>query len=311
MLLDQLVETIEKLKSRIQDHRDVLQRSEAQTRLSLIDPLLRALGWDIEDPAMVTPEYVLSGKRADYALLNGQGQVVVFLEAKRLDEQLSTHRSQVAGYASELGIRYPALTNGDQWEVYDNKEMVPIEQRRILNTSIADNPSAKCALQFLLLWRPNMALDQPMEVNEPLLGTKSEPPTPPPPPVGWTALNGSFDPVNKPAPKSMKLPNGHRVAPKSWKDIIIQTALWLHQTGYLTKENCQLLSWETAKAKADRYILSRDGKHPDSTDFLSPYRIGDDIVLETHLSSRAVITRTIRLLEHCGQDPSQLLLQLA
>ena len=74
----------------------------------------------------------MSGKRADYALLSGNS-VVVFLEAKRLDEPLSNHRSQIVAYASELGIKFPALTNGNEWEVYDNSKLVPIEQRRILN----------------------------------------------------------------------------------------------------------------------------------------------------------------------------------
>ena len=72
--------------------------------------------------------------RADYALLNAESGVVVFLEAKRLGEQLAGHRSQVAAYASELGIRYPALTNGSEWEVFDNSLMVPIEQRRRIST---------------------------------------------------------------------------------------------------------------------------------------------------------------------------------
>ena len=171
-MLDELVSVIETLKSRINEHRSVLQGNEAQTRLSLIDPLLRALGWDTADPALVRPEYVVNGRRADYALMNAQGDVVVFLEAKNLGEHLAAnHRSQVVAYASELGIRFPALTNGNEWEVYDNSQLVPIEQRRVLNVSIANADSAKCALQFLLLWRPNLASGQPIEANEPILGT--------------------------------------------------------------------------------------------------------------------------------------------
>ena len=54
----ELVEGSETLKSRINEHRSVLQGNEAQTRMSLIDPLLRALGWDTADPALVRPEYV-------------------------------------------------------------------------------------------------------------------------------------------------------------------------------------------------------------------------------------------------------------
>ena len=320
-MLDELIKVIECLKKRIKEHREQIQGYESRTRTALIDPMLRSLGWDVSDPSLVTIEPKTDKGWADYALLDDKGKTVVFVEAKKLADK-DVHIQQSLGYAigarmqEGLDIRYCAFTNGDIWELYDLRGPTAV-----LRTSIMANEAAKCALQLLGLWRPSMADGLYSEAVQPVVPTQpahvpqpSAPAVataPPPPPVGWTALNGTFDPKGKSAPKSMKLPNGHAVVPKSWKDVIIQTALWLHQTGYLTKENCQLLSWETAKAKADRYILSRDGKHPDSTEFLSPYRIGDDIVLETHLSSRAVIRRTIRMLEHCGQEPSQLLLQLS
>ena len=111
--------------------------------------------------------------RADYALLGTQGNVVVFLEAKSLGEQLANHRSQVTGYANELGIQYPALTNGSDWEVYDNSLLVPIEQRRVLNVSLAAEDVAKTALQLLLLWRPNLALGEAIAAAEPIVGLQA------------------------------------------------------------------------------------------------------------------------------------------
>ena len=201
MLLDELVAAIKNVKSRIEHHQNSLRQSEALTRYSLIDPMLRALGWDTTDPTLVTPEYEVGGKRADYALLEGN-QVVVFLEAKRLDENLSTHRSQVAAYASELGIKYPALTNGNKWEVYDNSKLVPIDQRQILNVSINESPSSRIALQLLLLWQPNLASGEPVSANEPIFSAQQTGPNPqptiiqdpaavtPPSPSeeGWTSL---------------------------------------------------------------------------------------------------------------------------
>lgn len=186
-MLDDLVNVIETLRTRIGKHGDTLRGSETRTRTALIDPLLTVLGWNTADPALVTPEYDISGKRADYALLAVQGAPIVFLEAKRLDEPLSNHRSQVVAYASELGIKYPALTNGNEWEVYDNSKLVPIEQRRILNVSIAQGAPHQTALQLLLLWRPNLAAGEPVAANPPVagldqpLGSRN---TPPPAPNG-------------------------------------------------------------------------------------------------------------------------------
>ena len=173
MLLDELVDVIQTIQDRIRGHGASLRENETRTRMALIDPLLQALGWDTADPGLVTPEYNVSGKRADYALLDGKRSPVVFLEAKRLDELLSNHRSQVAAYASELGIKYPALTNGNDWEVYDNSKLVPIEQRSILNLSIKDSEAHQLALRLLLLWRPNLASGQPVAASEPVLSNAS------------------------------------------------------------------------------------------------------------------------------------------
>ena len=71
-MLDDLVSVIETLQQRIATHRQSLQQNEIRTRTGLIDPLLTALGWDVSDPAVVTPEYSVGGGRADYAL-NGVG----------------------------------------------------------------------------------------------------------------------------------------------------------------------------------------------------------------------------------------------
>ena len=316
--MDELIKVIECLKKRIKEHREQIQGYESRTRTALIDPLLRSLGWDISDPSLVTIEPRTDKGWADYALLDDKGKTVVFVEAKKLADK-DAPIQQLLGYAIAENMQgnpyvyYCAFTNGDTWTLYDLHQV----QKPVLKTSIVSDETAKCALQLLGLWRPSMADGLYREAVQPVVPIQPvvdpQPPAPPelsPPSEGWTALNERFDPTGKPAPKSMKLPNGHELMPTTWRDVIIQTAVWLLQMGHMSNGNCQILSWETAKAKGNRYILSRDGKHPDSTEFYSPYRIGDQIILETHLSSREVIRRTIRMLEHCGQDPSQLLLQL-
>ncbi len=48
-MLDDLVQTIETLKQRVKDHRSDIENYESRTRVTLIDPLLCALGWDVSD----------------------------------------------------------------------------------------------------------------------------------------------------------------------------------------------------------------------------------------------------------------------
>ena len=50
MALDDLKETIETLRERIQAHRPYLEGNETRTRQVLIDPVLHTLGWDVGDP---------------------------------------------------------------------------------------------------------------------------------------------------------------------------------------------------------------------------------------------------------------------
>ena len=72
--------------------------SEASTRYTVIDPVLRSLGWDLSDPYCCCVEYqtkepvrddqgdiVEPGRRVDYALIGPGGYPVVLVEAKRLE----------------------------------------------------------------------------------------------------------------------------------------------------------------------------------------------------------------------------------
>ena len=101
-MLDDLVAVIEIVKARIVQHKADLQANETRTRTALIDPLLRALGWDVSDPSLVTPEYALQGKWVDYALI-GDGGPAVLVEAKKLGE-CSSQTQMVNGAGLSEGI---------------------------------------------------------------------------------------------------------------------------------------------------------------------------------------------------------------
>ena len=332
-MLDELVGVIDILKDRIDKHRAALQGNETQTRMSLIDPLLRALGWDTADPALVRPEYVVSGRRADYALLNAQGDVIVFLEAKNLGEQLANHRSQIVAYASELGIRFPALTNGNDWEVYDNSQLVPIGQRRVLNVSIADNDSAKCALQLLLLWRPNLASGQPVGASEPILGTEpelptvlqiSEPqsgipttaapaqptiqPTPSAPDGGWITLKDLDPESSEQPPQKLRLPSGDEKPIKYWRHLLIEVAEWLIDEKALTPDKCPI----TVGRRPGFCTINREPKHLNGNGFNGKYKyLSNGIYLDVNFDAPHHVSHSIAITEHLGKDPATVYVQVS
>ena len=49
MPLENLLTRVETLRDRVDDYGPALKKNEMLTRYALIDPLLRTLGWDIED----------------------------------------------------------------------------------------------------------------------------------------------------------------------------------------------------------------------------------------------------------------------
>ena len=73
MLLDDLYQVIEKLRERWKPIKTSSSKRSAD-RNALVDPLLRALGWDTEDPALAMPEYRLGNGFADYALERRQAR---------------------------------------------------------------------------------------------------------------------------------------------------------------------------------------------------------------------------------------------
>lgn len=165
-MFDDLVQVIETLKQRIGTHREKLAESEAHTRLALIDPLLTALGWNVADPSLVIPEYVIGSRKPDYALLNAGPTPSAFIEAKKLHESIESHREQMTNYSNMAGVKYAGLTNGDRWELYDVFQQRTLDERRILDVSITRDDPYKCALKLLLLWRPNLQSGAPIEAED-------------------------------------------------------------------------------------------------------------------------------------------------
>ena len=102
----------------------ILESGEGVTRSALVDPMLRELGWDTADPTMVWPEYPLdSGGKVDYALLVDD-KPRIFLEVKRLGDNLVGASEQVIKYCRESSaarkerVQFLVVTNGDRWSLY-------------------------------------------------------------------------------------------------------------------------------------------------------------------------------------------------
>ena len=92
--------------------------NEDQVKLSVILPILRALGWDDTNPSELVPEFSIPSGRVDYALFDAARGPFVFVEAKRLGNADESGIEQVFGYAANRGVPFLVLTDGNVWDFY-------------------------------------------------------------------------------------------------------------------------------------------------------------------------------------------------
>ena len=265
MGLDDLVGCIELLNNRMRSYRTDLEENEIRTRMALIDPLLRALGWDVADPAVVKPEHKVGNKLADYALLRSDGKAAATLEAKKLGESLGAHWMQMLNYANASGIEYVGITDGNHWELYDVFRRGTLEERRLLDVSIADAPAHESALKLLLLWRPNLASGRPVTANTPMVSNDELAPAPsgveqvstaPPVASNWAALSEYDPPIGTPTPTAIRFWDGSERSLAAWRDILINVVEKLYGQGRLTVKDVPL--WPGSQ----RYRVHTEPVHP-------------------------------------------------
>ena len=174
-----LIHAIATVQVRIQAHSPVYANSEFQTRYGLIDPILRALEWDVSNPDEVQVDYPAGNGKADYVLMR-HGQSLVVIEAKALSSLATNTVQQGIGYRNALGAPYLVCTDGDSWELYD-KQVNILTQVKISSTDVCD-----AAQKLLRLWKPvvyHFPKKIPqicMPISSVSSGAQYQPPSPPP-----------------------------------------------------------------------------------------------------------------------------------
>lgn len=178
MQLDTLHALIQTLKEYAEVYADRLKRSEALTRYTLIDPLLREWGWDTGNPGQVIPEYQSGTGRADYALLHDD-KPKLMIEAKSLGSNIhDTALTQGITYCVGTGTPYFAVTDGMRWEVYETFKQVPTEEKILVRFDLSSMLVPDAVLTSLVFWRRNVQsgsfetaqppiVDAPVEVGAP------------------------------------------------------------------------------------------------------------------------------------------------
>ena len=314
MALDELFETFEFLKKRIEKHRKYLSQDETRTRQVLIDPLLKELGWDVGDPSVVELERrIVKGqaggvlKKADYVLSHERAEVAV-VEAKRLGLQLDDEvTTQASTYANINNIPWVIVTDGDQWRMHKVFQAGSIEDRTVMQFRVSEDDASKCALRSLALWRPNICdEDGPVEAVEPvLIGCDTKPPPPPPPPPDSTVLSKLEHKARMKLAGTLTFPDGSRTSVKDWRSLYVEVARHLQRSGAMSRANPPF-----SITAGNRYAVNYEPVHRDGSPFVNSTEIGGGLYLETNNSAPRSLEHAKSLIVRCGGDPASYQLSL-
>jgi len=149
----ELLEAIERVRERIERHGSKLSQNEMLTRYALVDPILRALGWDTEDPEQVVPEFQTEVGRPDYILCHENLRIGV--EAKRLGADEKTFEQaylRALPLWQSREIRYYAITDGDRWILWDISKPRTQNPEPIVDIRLSRDNLGDAARQLLALW---------------------------------------------------------------------------------------------------------------------------------------------------------------
>ncbi|MEM3908246.1 MAG: hypothetical protein QXZ17_15525 [Nitrososphaerota archaeon] len=292
------IELINKLKDKITKYSDEFSRNEALVRYALIDPFLRSLGWDTEDPSVVKPEYPTEAGRPDYALfVKGDTKPVAFVGAKKLgkDEDLKQHIS----YCVSEGVRYFIATDGLKWELYDTVKMNRLPEKKISSWDILNDDPAQIATESLIIANLGSIESFGKQVSGPIIQNReisqeeaiqNKAPNQDEHGIDNMNIHTKRAPLK---PISLTI-NGEIFSVNKSNEILIRTAEWLISKGKLTKSSAPI---ESGK---DRWLVNSEPFHKNGKKFFNSFKLSNGLFLEMNYGSVRIEQLARSMMKHYG-----------
>ena len=317
MDLGKAVTLFDELRRKISEERNYLSANEFRTRIVLVDPVLRMLGWDVEDTSVVKLEFEAGGGRADYGLMDSDGvHAVAVLESKRLGSAIGDNEvMQALNYANSQGIGYMIVCNGDLWRMYDVFQPAQLSERLMMELKIGTLPSYVNALRALALWRPNLGSgsvptaaitpilvkaeiqDPPLTKIEPKTLVKGNTLTGEEPEGDWRDIARQGLHVKDTKPTALKI-QGDVIdpCPEDWNSVLVQVANWL-----IDKKQFVPSTGYRKKPTNKRYLIHTEPIHDDGMEFRNQKELDNNMYIETHGGAPTCVSHCLYLLKKYGQ----------
>ncbi|MEM5948602.1 restriction endonuclease subunit R [Spirochaetia bacterium 38H-sp] len=167
---EEMFNLIEDLKK----DRRLFSFDEAATKQVVVLKILKALGWNPFNIDEIYPEYSVGSKRVDYALRYNMRDKV-FIEVKKIREDLEKHQEQLLNYSFKKGVKLSILTNGISWWFYLPLREGSWEQRKFYTIEIYDQKTEDIVNKFEeFLSKENVISDRAVENAENLYKSRQK-----------------------------------------------------------------------------------------------------------------------------------------
>jgi len=332
--------TIVILIEKIKKHRPLYERNEMATRGQIIEPILKGLEWNIENPEEIQPNVSFEEGVPDYSLLKGDKNIL-FIEAKKLSidiEQKEIIR-QLAKYCFGEGMKYGVLTNGAIWLLFRAfEEGTTIAERIIWKTDIENDEITATVRRLNTISKENITnidnlikklqildeiwhslLDEPKDLVKgfiPIFESLIK--------EGYPQYEFELTEIEdfiKERVKELISPTEETtiesisiVEPTKWRGaqrrkMKIESDIYEIRNSYDILVNTAEWLIKKSKLRSDncpivsgyrRNLVNSQPKHRYGDGFRAPKKLSNGLFIETHASTAGCINNARKLLEKCG-----------
>jgi hypothetical protein len=336
MIIPEFSESIERVTTRTRAHRSLYERNETATRNQVIDPILRCLGWDTEDPEKVQPDVCAEEGIPDYSLLL-DGKKVLFVEAKKMSIDVEDKQvlSQLAKYCFAQGMSYGVLTNGVIWVLFRAfQEGTTMAERVVWKADIEHDDINAIARKLNTVSTTNITtidrlltklaildevwqslLEDPDSLTKGMLPVFLSMAKEAHPDYDLGAeevadfIRERLNEIISPQTEYPLVPEEITPRPEGPRMMKIERDTFTVRNSYDVLVNAA--EWLVKKGKLHRencpvvsghkrYLVNIAPKHRYGDDFRAPKKLSNGLFIETHYSTSHCIANARKLLEHCG-----------
>lgn len=278
-------QAIRQIRVRIEQRGSQYATSAVATCYQLVLPVLRAFGWDVDDPATTAITATDRGERVQIVRRSAGGDAILLeVSAHSVDRMHRPAFAKVEEYllgADEPSASAAVFTDGDTWVVHRRADDWRAESKRLQR-------SENFEMGYWLYARV-----------QPSMGRGTEPPRPlkPRPVQGWRRL--SEDLPRDVKPTRIRFADGVEHEVETFSGANAQIGRYLMRTGVLTAVRLPI-----GVTSQTRLVFNSVPKHLNGEAFYTPIQISDRIWMETRTKTSDFVEHLVRLFDALGVDKS-------